>query len=385
MQKGNSTRAVHAAMNPEVTTGSVQPPIFQTSTYEQQDFAVHKGFEYARTHNPTRSALETALAELESPNQPAHAICFASGMAAITAVSQLLKSGDHIVACDDLYGGTVRLFDQVLAKFDVQTTYSSLKDNSLEECGQENTKLLWLETPTNPLLSIHDISTLSQQAHDNGWLVVVDNTFASPMLQRPFDYGADIVIHSTTKYIGGHSDVIGGCAITQDAALAEKLRFLQNAAGAVPGPLDCFLTLRGIRTLAIRMNRHCENASELASRLSQHPKVTRMLYPGHETHPGYEIAAKQMSGFGGMISIEIEGGEEAARKFAAALRLFITAESLGGVESLINHPWTMTHASIPEEQRLAAGMTPGLVRLSVGIEDVEDLWIDIKNALENSS
>jgi len=366
-------------------TGSVQPPIFQTSTYVQEDFSVHKGYEYARTHNPTREALEKAMAELESPNTPATGICFGSGMAAITAVTQLLSSGDHIIACDDLYGGTVRLFDQVLSRYGIETTYSKFSEGDLEKIAQENTKVLWLESPTNPLLSIHDIKQLASQAKDRGWMVVVDNTFASPVLQRPLDLGADIVLHSTTKYIGGHSDVVGGCVIMRDKELIERLKFLQNAAGAVPGPFDCFLTLRGIRTLALRMERHCDNAEEITERLTKRAEVTRILYPGLRSHPNHHVAATQMRRFGGMISIEIEGGETAARKFAAALKLFSTAESLGGVESLINHPWTMTHAAIPEQQRRDAGMTPGLVRLSVGIEDIEDLWADIVQALQRSS
>jgi len=385
MDKGESTRSVHAAMDPEEVTGSVQPPIFQTSTYVQEDFSVHKGYEYARTHNPTREALEKAMAELESPNIPATGICFGSGMAAITAVSQLLSSGDHIIACDDLYGGTVRLFDQVLSRYGIETTYSKLSEGDLEKTAQENTKVLWLESPTNPLLSVHDIKHLASQAKDNGWMVVVDNTFASPVLQRPLDLGADIVLHSTTKYIGGHSDVVGGCVIMRDKELIERLKFLQNAAGAVPGPFDCFLILRGIRTLALRMERHCDNAEEITERLTKRSEVTRILYPGLKSHPNHHVAATQMRRFGGMISIEIEGGETAARKFAAALKLFSTAESLGGVESLINHPWTMTHAAIPEQQRRDAGMTPGLVRLSVGIEDIEDLWADIVQALQRSS
>jgi len=385
MEKGESTRSVHAAMDPEQVTGSVQPPIFQTSTYVQEDFSVHKGYEYARSQNPTREALEKAMAELESPNSPATGICFSSGMAAITAVSQLLSSGDHIIACDDLYGGTVRLFDQVLARYGIETTYSKLSPGDLEKVAQENTKVLWLESPTNPLLSIHDIKKLASQAKARGWIVVVDNTFASPVLQRPLDLGADIVLHSTTKYIGGHSDVVGGCVIIRDKELIERLKFLQNAAGAIPGPFDCFLTLRGIRTLALRMERHCDNAEEITQRLTKRAEVTRILYPGLASHPNHHVAASQMRRFGGMISIELEGGEAAARKFAAALKLFLTAESLGGVESLINHPWTMTHAAIPEQQRRDAGMTPGLVRLSVGIEDVEDLWTDIVQALHISS
>jgi cystathionine gamma-lyase len=379
---GDSTRCVHSALDPEVTTGAVHTPIFQTSTYVQNDFADHLGYEYARGDNPTRNALQRALAELESPNQPAHGFCFASGMAAITTISQMLKQGDHVIACDDLYGGTVRLFDQIAARFGIETTYSPLKPGDLSQVIRENSKILWLESPTNPLLTVHDIRTLAAEAKKNGLIVVVDSTFATPILQRPFELGADIIVHSTTKYIGGHSDVIGGCLITQNKELAEKISFLQNAVGAVPAPLDCFLILRGLRTLDLRMTRHCESAHLLAERLQENGKVTRLFYPGLESHPTHEIARKQMNAFGGIISLEVVGGEEGARKFAAKLKLFATAESLGGIESLINHPWTMTHAAIPEKQRYDAGMTPGLIRLSVGIEDMEDLWQDLVNALD---
>jgi len=380
-QRGESTRAVHTAGDPEETTGSVQPPIFQTSTYVQSDFAVHQGYEYSRTQNPTRDALETAVAELESPDAPAHGSAFSSGMAAISAITQLLKSGDHILAASDLYGGTARLFDEIMAKFGVSTTYSELGPGELEACAQDNTRILWLESPTNPLLNIHDIETLTKQAHERGWLVVVDNTFASPVLQRPLQLGADIVVHSTTKYIAGHSDLVGGCIVVRDDGLNEQIRFIQNTIGSVPSPLDSFLTLRGIRTLPLRMERHCDNAEFLTERLASHPKVTRLLYPGLAQHSGHEVASRQMRRFGGIISLEVEGGEAGARKLAANLVLFATAESLGGVESLINHPWTMTHAATPEARRLEVGVTSGLVRLSVGIEDAEDLWNDLNNAL----
>mgnify|MGYP001281835059 CR=1 FL=1 len=379
---GDSTRSVHVSAEPDKYTGSVQMPIYQTSTYVQEDFAIHKGYEYARTHNPTRALVEAAIAELESPDVQAYGTAFASGMAAITTITQILESGNHIIAASDLYGGTARLFDQVLNKFGIETTYSNLNDGDLEKCATENTKMLWLESPTNPLLEIHDIEKLSNIAHKNGWIVVVDNTFASPILQRPLEHGADIVVHSTTKYIAGHSDLIGGCVITRDVDIDKQLKFLQNALGAVPSPMDCFLTLRSIRTLAIRIERHCDNAEKLVQKLSQHPKITRLLYPGLKTHNGHEIAKKQMQRYGGMISIEVIGGEQGARKFASASKLFTTAESLGGVESLINHPWSMTHAAIPKKRRESIGITPGLVRLSVGIEDFEDLWDDIVNALE---
>ena len=378
---GESTRSVHTSAAPDEKTGSVQMPIYQTSTYIQEDFGVHKGYEYARTHNPTRALLEAAIAELESPDKMAFGTCFASGMAAITTITQMLSAGSHILAASDLYGGTARIFDQVLSKFGVETTYSSLKEGELEKYGKKNTKILWLESPTNPLLEIHDIAKLSTEAHKRGWIVVVDNTFASPILQRPLQHGADIVIHSTTKYIAGHSDLIGGCVITRNKDLNEELKFLQNALGAVPSPLDCFLTLRSIRTLAIRIERHCDNAEKIVEKLASHPKITRLIYPGLKNHNGHDIAKKQMSRFGGMISLEVVGGEEGARKFASASKLFATGESLGGVESLINHPWSMTHAAIPEERRLAIGVTPGLVRLSVGIEDFKDLWNDLEAAL----
>lgn len=379
---GDSTRSVHVSAEPDKDTGSVQMPIYQTSTYVQEDFAIHKGYEYARTHNPTRALVEAAIAELESPSVQAYGTAFASGMAAITTITQMLNSGSHIIAASDLYGGTARLFDQVLSKFGIETTYSNLNEGDLEKYARENTKMLWLESPTNPLLEVHDIEKLSNIAHKNDWIVVVDNTFASPMLQRPLEHGADIVVHSTTKYIAGHSDLIGGCVITRDEDIDKQLKFLQNALGAVPSPMDCFLTLRSIRTLAIRVERHCDNAEKLVKKLSQHPKITRLIYPGLKTHNGHDIANKQMKRYGGMISIEVVGGEQGARKFARASKLFATAESLGGVESLINHPWSMTHASIPKKRREAIGITPGLVRLSVGIEDFEDLWNDIANALE---
>ena len=379
---GDSTRCVHSALDPEVTTGAVHTPIFQTSTYVQKDFADHLGYEYARGDNPTRNALQRALAELESPHQEAHGFCFSSGMAAITTISQMLKQGDHVIACDDLYGGTVRLFDQIAARFGIETTYSPLKSGDLSSIIRENSKILWLESPTNPLLTVHDIKALATEAKKHGLLVVVDSTFATPILQRPFELGADIIVHSTTKYIGGHSDVIGGCLITQSKELAEKISFLQNAVGAVPAPMDCFLILRGLRTLDLRMSRHCENAHLLAKKLQDNGKVTRLFYPGLESHPTHDIAREQMKAFGGIISLEVVGGEEGARKFAAQLKLFATAESLGGIESLINHPWTMTHAAIPEKQRYDAGMTPGLIRLSVGIEDVDDLWQDLSKALD---
>ena len=395
-----STTAVHAGLGGEPVTGAIQPPVFQTSTFVQRGFADHAGYEYARTHQPTREVLEGAVAALETPagwpGPLVQAVAFASGMASISAVSELLEQGDHIIAVDDLYGGTVRLFDQVLSRHGIETTYDGLPEvdvdaaapdldgarAALARLARPSTRLLWLESPTNPLLRLHDLAALCTAAHERGILVGVDSTLASPALQQPLAHGADLVVHSTTKYIGGHSDVVGGIVVSADTAIIDRLRFLQNAVGAVPAPWDCFLILRGLRTLPLRMERHSRNAGMLACRLLEHPPVTRVLHPGLPTHRGHACAARQMHDFGGMISVELDGGLEVACRFAASLRLFPTAESLGGVESLLNHPWTMTHASIPEPQRLAAGLTPGLIRLSVGIEHAEDLWRDLATALD---
>lgn len=395
------TRAIHAGLTPEPRTGAIQPPVFQTSTYVQSGFAEHQGYEYARTHQPTREALETAIAALETPDDwqgpPVQAVAFASGMAAISAITELVQQGDHVLAVDDLYGGTVRLLDQIVSRHGIETTYDAFSEVDVDAPGPDHagataalarlvrpnsTRILWLETPTNPLLRIHDIAALSKAAHAHDLMVVVDNTFASPVLQQPLAHGADVVVHSTTKYIGGHSDVIGGAVVSADPAIIERLRFLQNAIGAVPGPWDCFLTLRGLRTLPLRMERHSHNAGILARRLLQHPAVTSVAHPSLPSHTGHGAATRQMRDFGGMISVELDGGLDGARRFAAALRLFPTAESLGGVESLLNHPWTMTHAAIPEAQRLANGLGPGLLRLSVGVEHVDDLWADLEQALD---
>jgi cystathionine beta-lyase/cystathionine gamma-synthase len=374
------TRAIHAGQEPDPTTGAVIVPIYQTSTFAQEGVGGHKGYEYARTGNPTRSALEQCLASLEGG---AHGLAFSSGMGAESAITYLLQSGDHIVAHDDLYGGTSRLFNRLLANFGVTIDYVDATDPAnVERALRPQTRLVWLETPTNPLLRIVDIAAVSALAHGAGALVVVDNTFASPYLQRPLELGADLVLHSATKYLGGHSDVVLGAIVARDDALAERLRFIQNAAGAVPGPLDSWLVLRGVKTLALRMRQHEANAAAIARFLQGHPRVEHVYYPGLPEHPGYALARRQMHGFGGMISAELEGGREAAFRMLSRTRLFTLAESLGGVESLIEHPASMTHASIPAERRAAIGIGEGLIRLSVGVEDEADLIADLEQALQ---
>ncbi|WP_020468690.1 cystathionine gamma-synthase [Zavarzinella formosa] len=376
---GFATRAIHAGQAADPATGATIVPIYATSTYTQAAPGDHKGYEYSRSGNPTRTALETCLAELEGGER---GLAFASGLAATTAVFQgLLKPGDEVLAAADLYGGTFRLLDKVFKPWGLSTKYT--EDPSHEGFAKlitPATKLVWIETPTNPLLQILDIKAIADLAHHHGALFAVDNTFASPYLQQPIRLGADIVVHSTTKYLGGHSDVIGG-AVIGPKALLEPVKFYQNAAGGVPGPFDCFLTLRGIKTLALRMDRHSANAAELADWLAVHPQVAKIYYPGLADHPGHAIAARQMKSFGGMISLQLHGGADAARKFLTRTKLFSLAESLGGVESLVNHPATMTHASIPKEVRVARGVDDGLIRLSVGIEDVADLRADLREAL----
>ncbi|MCB8967616.1 MAG: cystathionine gamma-synthase [Ardenticatenaceae bacterium] len=370
------TLAVHAGMEPDPHTGAVMTPIYQTSTYAQEDVAVHKGYEYSRTDNPTRTALQTALAALEGGQ---HALVFASGMAAIDTVLRLIKPGDHVLSGNDVYGGTFRLFDKVLADYGIAFSFVDTTDaTAVAAAMQPNTKLVWLETPTNPMLRISDIAAIAPIAHAQGAWLGVDNTFASPMLQRPLTLGADFVIHSTTKYIGGHSDVVGGAVILNDTAVYERLKFLQNAIGAVPGPMDCFLTLRGIKTLALRMQQHSHNALQIAQFLADHPAVAEVIYPGLDTHPQYELAQRQMQGPGGMISFILHGGEKAARAVARTTQLFTLAESLGGVESLIELPAPMTHASVANSP---LAVNPGLVRISVGIEHAQDLIADLANAL----
>ena len=374
------TLAIHAGQEPDPTTGAIMTPIFQTSTYVQSSPGVHKGYEYSRTQNPTRHALEACIAAVENGK---HGIAFASGCATTDAVLHLLSAGDHVVACDDLYGGTYRLFTKVLARFGVEFTFADLSDPaSLRQHLRPNTKMVWLETPTNPMLKLVDIAALSEIAHAAGALVVVDNTFMSPIFQTPLDHGADIVVHSTTKFINGHSDVVGGIAVTRDDGLAQQLHFLQNSIGAIPGPMDCFLVLRGIKTLGVRMRQHAANAEKVVALLEAHPAVETVTWPFSPSHPQYALAKRQMTGGGGMITCVMRGGLKAATTMLEQTRLFALAESLGGVESLIEHPAVMTHASIPAEIRAQLGISDGLIRLSVGIEDADDLLADLTRALD---
>jgi len=380
---GFGTRAVHAGTEPEAITGAIMTPIFQTSTYVQPAPGEHRGYEYSRTGNPTRTALETAIAELEGA---AHGLCFASGSATTDSVLRLLKSGDHVVAGNDLYGGTYRLFTKVLSRFGIKFSFVDPQDlDAYAAAFTADTKLAWIETPTNPLLRIIDIKKAAAIAKDKGALVAVDNTFATPALQNPLALGADIVVHSTTKYIGGHSDVVGGALATNDTELRDQLAFIQNSVGAVPGPMDCFLSLRGLKTLHLRMERHCSNALLLASWLFEHPEVDRIYYPGHSTHTNHEVAAEQMQDFGGMLSFELKGGVERSKRLCSKTKLFQLAESLGGVESLIEHPPTMTHGAIEPEVRRAAGLADGLIRLSIGVEDPDDLITDLDRAIAESA
>jgi cystathionine gamma-lyase len=375
---GFATRAIHAGQEADPATGATVVPIYATSTFTQEAPGKHKGYEYSRSGNPTRAALETCLAALEDGER---ALAFASGLAASTAVLAQLRPGDEVAAAADLYGGTYRLLEKVFKPWGLVARYTD--DPSPEKFAKiitSATKLVWIETPTNPLLQILDIRALAELAHRGGAPLVVDNTFASPYLQQPLRLGADLVVHSTTKYLGGHSDVIGGAVIGR-RDLIQPIAFYQNAAGAVPGPFDTWLTLRGIKTLAVRMERHCANARRLAEWLAAHEVVRRVYYPGLPSHPGHELAKKQMRDFGGMISVSLKGGREAALRLLTRTKLFSLAESLGGVESLIGHPATMTHASIPAEVRQARGIDDGLVRLSVGIEDVADLQEDLRQAL----
>jgi cystathionine gamma-lyase len=375
---GFSTRAIHAGQDADPATGATVVPIYATSTYTQAAPGKHKGYEYSRSGNPTRTALETCLAALEEGER---GLAFASGLAATTAVLSLLRPGDEVVAAADLYGGTYRLLERVFRPWGLVARYTD--DPSPEGFARlvsPKTKLVWIETPTNPLLQILDISAIAGVARGAGALLAVDNTFASPYLQRPLKLGADLVVHSTTKYLGGHSDVVGG-AVVGRAELLQPVAFYQNAAGGVPGPFDAWLTLRGLKTLALRMEAHCANARRLAAWLAAQPQVERVYYPGLPTHPGHETAKRQMRDFGGMVSIRLKGGAEAAKRFLPRTRLFSLAESLGGVESLACHPATMTHASIPAELRKARGVDDGLIRLSVGVEDADDLQEDLRQAL----
>jgi cystathionine gamma-synthase/cystathionine gamma-lyase len=373
------TKAIHEGQKPDPQTGAVIVPIYLTSTYQQEAIGQHKGYEYSRTGNPTRQALEDALAALENGK---FGLAFASGLAATTTILSLLKTGDHIIAGDDLYGGTYRLLEKVVKNWGITTTYVDIDHiNDFETAIQPHTKLIWIETPTNPLLKIIDIAALAKLAHAHNLILVVDNTFASPYFQQPLNLGADIVVHSTTKYLGGHSDIIGGAVVTSNEELYQQLKFYQNAIGAVPSPFDSWLVLRGIKTLAVRMREHEKNALFLAKFLEQHPKVERIYYPGLPSHEQYHLAKSQMSGFGGMISLELKGGFDEVEKFASRLQLFVLAESLGGVESLLCYPAKMTHGSLPETERLKRGIKDNLVRLSVGIEHYLDLQADLENSL----
>ena len=373
------TKAIHIGQEPDPTTGSTITPIYQTSTFTQDALGKHKGYEYSRTGNPTRTSLEIALAALENGK---HGLCFASGLAATTTVLCLLKAGDEIVAGDDLYGGTIRLLNRVFSNFNIKTNYVDGRDpKNFESAITKNTKLIWLETPTNPMLRLCDIKAVSQIAKVKNVILCVDNTFASPYFQKPLDLGADVVVHSTTKYLGGHSDVVGGAVILNDKETYEKIRFYQNAIGGTPGPFDSWLVLRGIKTLAVRMKKHEENAMKIAEFLEKHPKIKKVNYPGLKSHPQHDLAKKQMSGFGGMISFEVNGDKEATKKIIESTKLFALAESLGGVESLINHPFTMTHVGVPLEHKARLGIVENLIRLSVGIENTNDLIEDLKKAL----
>lgn len=376
---GFSTRAIHVGQAPDAATGATIVPIYQTSTYTQEAIGVNKGYAYSRSANPTRTALEACIASLE---QGTHALAFASGMAATSAVISLLNAGDHVLAGNDIYGGSYRVFTQVFERLGISFDFVDTRDpEAVQQAIQPHTRMLWIETPTNPLLRLCDIQAMAEIAKVHGLLLAVDNTFLSPYFQQPLTLGADIVVHSTTKYMGGHSDVVGGAVVTQDAALHQRLAFLQNSLGGVPGPFDAWLTLRGLKTLALRMRAHEQNALALAQFLVQHPKVQQVNYPGLPQHPQHALAKHQMSGFGGMMSIEVVGGLEAGRKVAESTHLFSLAESLGGVESLIGHPATMTHGAVPQAEREAIGLSDGLLRLSVGIEDIADLIADLDQAL----
>lgn len=376
-----ATKLIHAGAEPDPSTGAIMTPIFQTSTYVQSAPGKHKGYEYARSQNPTRKALEEALAIIENGK---FGLSFSSGVAATDAVIKLLQPGDEVVAASDMYGGTYRLFTKIFEKFGIKFHYVNMQNaDNIKPYMNERTKLIWTETPTNPLMNITDIEAVARIARQFKALLCVDNTFASPYLQNPLDLGADIVMHSATKYLGGHSDVIHGCLMMNDASLREQLYFIQKSCGAVPGPQDCFLVLRGLKTLHVRMERHCENGEKIAHFLRNHPRVGKVYWCGFEDHPGYAIAKKQMRGFGGMMSFTLKDDSvDTAIKVLSSTKVFSLAESLGGIESLINHPASMTHASIPREERIKNGLTDSLIRLSVGIEDADDLIADLQQAID---
>ena len=377
-----NTKTIHAGLHPDEATGAIMTPIYQTSTYVQKGVGNHKGFEYSRTQNPTRKALEDNLAALESGNFGA---CFGSGLAAIDAVIKMLNPGDEVISTNDLYGGSYRIFTTIFEKYGIKFHFVPMQDaGSIESYINENTKLIWVETPTNPMMNIIDIKRMAELAKKHNILLGVDNTFATPYLQRPLELGADIVMHSVTKYLGGHSDVIMGALVTKDQKLADEIYRIQNSSGAVTGPMDSFLVLRGIKTLHLRMQRHCENGEKIAKYLSDHPKIEKVYWPGLKDHPNHQIAKDQMSGFGGMISFTLKGNQlQDALKVVENVNLFALAESLGGVESLIGHPATMTHASIPKDIREASGVVDSLIRLSVGVEDADDLIVDLSAGLDS--
>ena len=381
-KQGFETRAIHAGQEPDPMTGAIMTPIYTSSTYVQESPGVHKGYDYSRSVNPTRKALESCIADLEGSN---YGFAFASGMSASATVLELLDSGDHVIAMDDLYGGTYRLFENVRKRSaGLEFTFCDLSDlNTLETSINKNTKMIWIETPTNPLLKIADLSAISQFAKKHNLIAVCDNTFCSPYIQNPLDFGFDIVVHSATKYLNGHSDLIGGVVVCSNEKedLANEILYLQNAVGSIMNPFDSFLLLRSLKTLSVRMERHCTNAQEIANLLESHQAIEKVIYPGLESHPQHDIAKKQMKGFGGMISVVLKGGLDSATSFLEKTKIFSLAESLGGVESLIEHPAIMTHASIPREVREEIGISDGLVRLSVGIESLEDLVEDIENSL----
>ncbi|GJQ64630.1 MAG: cystathionine beta-lyase [Melioribacteraceae bacterium] len=375
---GFSTDAIHAGQKPDLETGAVMTPIYMTSTYVQEEIGVHKGYEYGRTHNLTRAALEQNIAALEKGK---YGIAFASGLAAIQALMNLVKAGDHVVVSNNVYGGTYRLMELIIKDYGIDFSWVDAMDlDNIKNAVKDNTKIVYIETPTNPMLNLTDINAVSSYCKEKGLISIVDNTFMSPYFQRPLELGADVVIHSSTKYLNGHSDVIGGMVVTSDDKIYERLKYIQNAAGAVPSPFDCWLTLRATKTLAVRMKQHNENAMEIAKYLESASFVEKVIYPGLENHPQHELAKTQMTGFGGMVSVDF-GNEEKARNFAKRVKVFTLAESLGGVESLVCHPASMTHASVPKADREAMGLTDSLIRLSVGIEDIEDLIEDIKQAI----
>ncbi|MEI7801092.1 MAG: cystathionine gamma-synthase [Bacteroidota bacterium] len=377
-----ATKVLHAGIEPDPTTGAIMTPIYQTSTYVQAAPGNHKGYEYARTQNPTRNALQNNLAALENGK---FGLCFSSGMGATDAIIKMLSPGDEVISTNDLYGGSYRIFTKVFEKYGIKFHFIPMNDvSAIEKLINTKTKLIWVETPTNPMMNIIDIAAVAKIAKSKNVMLCVDNTFASPFLQNPLDLGADLVLHSVTKYLGGHSDVVMGAIVTNSETIHEQLKFIQNACGAVPGPQDCFLVLRGVKTLHLRMERHCSNAKQIVNFLSNHPKVEKIFYPGLTSHPNHEVAKKQMRDFGGMLSFTLKGNKmEDALKILSGTKLFSLAESLGGVESLIGHPATMTHASIPKEEREKSGLVDTLIRLSVGVEDVEDLIADLQQALDS--